>query len=314
MESYSTTKNFLIDLIGRLSGPMELAYTGEKPVLKTLSGIKCVVFDFYGTMFISGTGDTVIEAPKESRKKAFQEAFETVFPGLSDLDSAKGVEAYQAAIQRHKQQLQDNGIDFPEINILEIWRDVLSQLRSTTNGLPEEPGKKLLKQLTVEFEMRDNPTWPMPDLEATIESLHDSGFLLGILSNSQFYTPLIYEAHLGAPPSKDRFDINICIWSYQEQRCKPSLAFHGELKRALSDHHKIQPSEVLFVGNDMLKDIYPAVHHGFKTALFAGDARSLKWRAEDERCKNIKPDLVITRLHQLTECLSVPSSSENSLQ
>lgn len=314
MDTYTSNRHILVDLINELSNPMELAFTGENPVLRKLSDIKCVVFDFYGTMFISGTGDTVIEAPKESRKQAFSDALKTVFPNLaSQPDSNAGVAAYQKAIHNHKQRLKESGIDFPEVNIIEVWKDVLTQLRQNTPGIPAEPDKQLLKRLTIEFEMRDNPTWPMPDLQACLEKLYEAGFLLGILSNSQFYTPLIYEAHLGTPPAKDWFDINICIWSYQEQRCKPSLAFHGELKRALADHHNISPSEVLFVGNDMLKDIYPAVHHGFKTALFAGDARSLKWREEDDRCKDIKPDLVITRLHQLTECLVPPVISENSL-
>ena len=61
--------------------------------------------------------------------------------------------------------------------------------------------------------------------------------------------------------------------------------------------------EVLFIGNNMLKDVYPAQAAGFLTGLFAGDVRSLRWRENDDRCNGISPDIVITELNQLTTCI-----------
>ena len=49
----------------------------------------------------------------------------------------------------------------------------------------------------------------------------------------------------------------------------------------------------------MLNDIFPAQKVGFKTALFAGDQRSLRLRADDPRCRELTPDLVVTDLGQL---------------
>jgi putative hydrolase of the HAD superfamily len=49
----------------------------------------------------------------------------------------------------------------------------------------------------------------------------------------------------------------------------------------------------------MLNDIYPAQQLGFKTALFAGDTRSLRLRTDDSRCSNLSTDLVLTDLEQL---------------
>ncbi len=57
----------------------------------------------------------------------------------------------------------------------------------------------------------------------------------------------------------------------------------------------------LYAGNDMLNDIYPAKQAGFNTALFAGDARSLRLRKNTPECKNLSADLVITDLIQLLE-------------
>ena len=49
----------------------------------------------------------------------------------------------------------------------------------------------------------------------------------------------------------------------------------------------------------MRNDILPAACAGFKTALFAGDRRSLRLRASDARCAKLSPDLIVTDLRQL---------------
>jgi len=51
----------------------------------------------------------------------------------------------------------------------------------------------------------------------------------------------------------------------------------------------------------MRNDILPAKKIGFNTALFAGDARSLRMREDDPECIRTSPDLVITDLIQLLE-------------
>jgi putative hydrolase of the HAD superfamily len=66
----------------------------------------------------------------------------------------------------------------------------------------------------------------------------------------------------------------------------------------------LKPAASLYVGNDMLNDIYPAKQLGFQTALFAGDTRSLRLRPDDPRCANLSADLVLTELSQLIEHIS----------
>lgn len=303
--SYSL-KQDLLKRIMELSEPLEPIDTGVKPKLKKLDEIRAVVFDFYGTMFMSGTGDTMIDNPMGNEAKAFEEAFKTIFPDLKNQpDPNKGAEIYKKAILSKKASIKKKeGIEFPEIEITDIWKDVFREYEKIEfKGLPTDPDDEMLQRLTIEFEMRNNPTWPMPDLEETLEGLKEKELLLGILSNSQFYTPMIYEAHTGNEPGQNHFDLNLCIWSYQERMCKPALPFHGALKHALLAHFHLMPDEILYVGNDMLKDIYPAHHYGFKTALFAGDDRSLKWRKDEPKVKGIEPDLIIDRLHQLVDCV-----------
>ena len=48
--------------------------------------------------------------------------------------------------------------------------------------------------------------------------------------------------------------------------------------------------------------VAPAAAQGFRTALFAGDARSLRKREDDGL--TVRPDLILTDLDQLISCLS----------
>jgi putative hydrolase of the HAD superfamily len=67
------------------------------------------------------------------------------------------------------------------------------------------------------------------------------------------------------------------------------------------NHMGISVRSALYIGNDMLNDIYPGKQAGFKTGLFAGDARSLRLRENDPKCKDLSVDLVITDLAQLLD-------------
>ena len=71
----------------------------------------------------------------------------------------------------------------------------------------------------------------------------------------------------------------------------------------LKEKYVIHPHEVLFIGNDMLNDVYPANKVGFKTALFAGDRRALRLRKNKQEVKNLEPDYIITDLLQLLEII-----------
>jgi putative hydrolase of the HAD superfamily len=53
----------------------------------------------------------------------------------------------------------------------------------------------------------------------------------------------------------------------------------------------------------MRNDIAPAKAVGMQTALFAGDRRSLRWRRGDPLVGDELPDMVLTRLPQLLECV-----------
>lgn len=297
-----TDIKFLKERFKTLAGPLSPVPTGTDPKLKKLEGIRFMIFDFYGTLFISGVGDIGIDEDSQDIK-AFQQALESCGLSSDEKTAEAGFAFYDQKVDEHCQRLIGEGFESPEPVIEQVWLDVLQSL--SANGFTNsQPDLALARRFAVEFEVRMNPVWPMPHLNETIDAISAGNFELGIISNSQFYTPVAFEALAGRSLDALGFNPSLLHWSFEENLKKPSLVFYERFLEKLQRHFPdATPESVLYTGNDMLKDIYPASALGMKTALFAGDDRSLKWRSDDDRCRNLEPDLVVTTLLQLIECI-----------
>ncbi len=210
------------------------------------------------------------------------------------------------SIDRDHEIRKLEGVEFPEVDVREIWERVLNDLEheglvSLRGALDVETRRRSVERLAVEYECRVNPAWPMPGLAETFDILLAREVKLGVVSNAQFYTRLVFDALPGADWSA--FDPGLCVLSYKLREAKPSTRLFREALEILVTSYQIFPSETLFVGNDMLNDIMAAASEGCRTALFAGDAKSLRLREGDPRCKGVQPDLVITSLLQLPAIL-----------
>jgi putative hydrolase of the HAD superfamily len=277
----------LIDLIRSLSEPREPIPTDTEPVLKTLPDIRAVVFDVYGTLLTSGSGDVgVLKAA--SKTDALVESLAAVgITGVSgEAEMARFFEAIEASHNRSKKNTM---IEYPEVDIVEIWRGLYPDMDDH-------------QRFAIEYECRANPTWPMPDMADALEAIRERGLPMGIVSNAQFFTPLLFSAQAGKTLEELGFSPDIGVWSYKLLEGKPSTRLYEDLAELLS-FDDIAPEQTLYVGNDIRNDIWPASVVGFKTALFAGDQRSLRWRKDDPRCAEVKPDIVITALSQILKCL-----------
>ena len=262
--------------------------TNLQPGGKLNHKIQCVLLDVYGTLFISASGDIGVakNGPDNAWKlKPLLRKFGISQPAASLLNDFFG------AIENEHQNLRRAGTDHPEIRIEKIWQQVLN-IKTIDQA----------KAFAAEFEMIANPMFPMPHLKEMLYFCRQKEIALGIISNAQFYTPLFMEWFLGRPMTDLGFDPELMIYSYQQQQAKPSLSLF-RLAAARLKNKRIPEKAVIYLGNDMLNDIYPAHTVGFNTALFAGDARSLRLRDEDPRCKNVSPDLIITELLQILDHL-----------
>ena len=294
--------NPLVSFIREHSQPLDPIPTGETPRLRPISGVRAVVFDLYGTLLVSSAGG-LRSGDEKTRDAAVRQALRCADLPLDS--AATGLaKLLDEAIERGMAKRKEDGIDFPEVEIREVWQAVVDGLEGAgLLRLPIPADPELIERIVVAYECATNPVWPMPEVIETLAALNDRTIRLGIVSNAQFYTPLIFPALLDRDLTDLGFDADLQVYSYQERESKPSSRLYAKLAKKL-ERFGIEPRQVLYVGNDRLKDIWPAGKVGFRTALFAGDGRSLRWEKNDSRLEGIAPDLVITRLGQVLECLA----------
>ena len=266
-----------------LSSELEPRSTDAKPLTDPLPGLRAVLFDIYGTLIISASGDIGLAVERDA-SSAFAAAL-----GAAGIEAPAGTGPHllEQAIRAAHTKRKAAGIRYPEVDILDIWSEVLKSEGD-------------LARLAVEYECRVNPVWPMPGLARLLDDLRGQRLVLGIVSNAQFYTPLMLEGFLGLPLADLGFDAECCAWSYCLLEAKPSTRIYETALAALNRVHGIAPNEVLYVGNDIRNDIWPASLTGCRTALFAGDARSLRLRGDDPCCAGLVPDRVVTELRQIS--------------
>jgi len=246
--------------------------------------IKCVLFDIYGTLFISGSGDigTVKKDSQETEK------IEHLLEKFKIKRNAKTLlNHFFDTIEKQHEKLRKKGIDFPEIEIDKIWTLIL-----------DFKNLDIARAFALEFELIVNPVYPMPNLKEVLRELKNRHITLGIISNAQFFTPFLFDWFLKSDLKHLGFEPNLILFSYKFGHAKPS-SFLFEVASSSLKEMNIPTDSVLYIGNDMLNDIYPAQKAAFKTGLFAGDARSLRLRSDEPVCENLSADIVITDLIQL---------------
>lgn len=296
-------KKVLLERIRELTNPLSPVSIDHKTSLCQIEDIKCVALDFYGTMFISAVGEIGIDEEQElNSARFFANALEdTGFTILDEEAGMRGTYLFEDTVKDHIEAGKDNGIDVPEPVITGVWADVLTTLREE-DLIEGEITPDKARLFGIEFEFRINDVWPVPDLKNILSEILDQDIKLGIISNSQYYTPLTFEAIMGKTPTELGFDPNLLVWSYKTGRKKPSPAFY-QLFVDAARQQGIEPQEVLYIGNDIRKDIAPAKKVGMKTALYVGDERSMRHEAHHLQQERFIADIMIDDLHQILECL-----------
>jgi putative hydrolase of the HAD superfamily len=282
----------LIALIKKASVPIDIKPASLpkewEPLcyVKPLQGIKAVLFDVYGTLFSSAAGDISLAAKDTGENDALEEL--AGIYGLTGVQMRSYFREQVAAIHR--------SLDYttwPEVRVEEIWTGFLVR-----QGIADNAAEQGM-ELALAYELAVNPVYPMNSALKAINSMREAGVLMGIISNAQFFTPLLFEALLGALPEKLGFDPGLIIWSFEHGEAKPSPLLYEKAAQLLKERG-ISAAECAFVGNDMLSDIYGAMNVGFKGVLFAGDERSLRLRESNERVAGLRPSLIIRNLGELS--------------
>ena len=274
---------------------------------KPLTGIKMVLFDVYGTLLHARAGEISIHSDTHNQDSSLRSAahqrlllrmtghtYSNESSVVAMID--KMTHLVHTHIARAHQLSRKRGIEFPEVDIRVIWRDILRHL--------SPPRKKYLgplrvMQIALCYEMLVNSTSEMPGAQKTLAHISQHLLPMGIVSNAQFYTPLLLESLFGRSLPRIGLKSDLSFWSYCLGYAKPSVNMFKYVVKHAQYRYGISTHQILYVGNDMRNDIWCAQQSGIRSCLFAGDSRSLRLRKNDKLCHNLMPDTCISSLEEL---------------
>lgn len=259
---------------------------------------RAVLFDIYGTLFLSASGDVGSSIADANLQHFTAVARAIGHPDAGSLAFAEQLStSYFAEIKSvHASARQSHRTEpryVPEVDVRLIWKSVLERLA----GFSVSNDTVLIAALS--YEALANPVWPMPDSLSSIMRIRRSASL-GLVSNAQFYTEILPEIYWGQSWASLRFDPRRTAFSYLEQRAKPDPAFFDRPLASLRVEG-IDSEQVLYVGNDMLNDVWTAGVRGCMTALYAGDTSSLRLRTDRDLAP---PDSIVLHLDDLATIIS----------
>lgn len=282
--------------------PRQAEPAGIERALHPLADVRYVAFDVYGTLLTSAAGDITADEPTSRADEWI--AAET---RLNLADATVVVRGLRTQISRHHERIraqwvhlpyrQRDGLLQPEVDIREIWRDSIRAVRPDL-----VPARETIERIALIHELTANPLWTMPEAGKTLRDLLDAGVRCAIVSNAQFYTPVIL-AYLLGPTLLDRLSPQ--VWSFETAVAKPSPALYRRLLQSIHrSEPDVEPHSVIFVGNDMLNDVWAAVQCGLRTVLFGGDRASLRLRDADSRVATVRPDAIVTSLSEIPRLIT----------
>jgi putative hydrolase of the HAD superfamily len=281
--------NLDASVIGAYVRKLEPIATGLSPQLDSLGPFRAVLFDVSGTLVISGAGDIGVGRDSWSQTDQLPTLLRRY--GI-DIAPEQLAHRLESAIRASHAAARKRGVDHPEVDIANIWSQVL---------YANAPQSDWIQEFALEYELLVNPVYSMPGAIALLTVLKRAGVFMGLISNAQFYTALLLEWLWERSLDAVGFERRLLFYSYLEGHAKPSPIMFERARSALIDM-AIPATSAIYVGNDMRNDIWPAASVGFKTALFAGDQRSLRLRESDLQCQHLTPDFIVTDLRQLFAC------------
>jgi len=239
--------------------------------------VKGIIFDINGTLSNIHT----------------DEWHDDVYRVISNLLSYQGIALEPNVVkdlyfQLIKEQRAVCGERHPEFDAIGIFREIITRHSTDfTRGLPSEKLEQLPRLLAETHRAASRFQLQLyPGVEDTIRQLHQK-YHLAIISDGQtaYAVPELNAVGLSSY-------FNPIIISGDFGYRKPDERLFTAALTAM----KMKPSEVLFVGNDMYRDVYGAQRLGMKTVFF----KSNQGTQEKE---GVKPSYIIYNFPELLNAI-----------
>lgn len=226
------------------------------------------------------------------------EGYDDIYRVMANLLDYQGITLSADEIRRlyfeiNKRQRRCSGEEFPEFNAVGVFREII-ELYGTdyTFSMPKEKLQALPGFLAEAYRAASRFKLQLyPDVLKVLSALRGH-YRMAALSDGQSVWAIPELRSVGL---LEYFD-PVLISSDLGYRKPDPRMFEKTL-----DKMNLAPSEVLFIGNDMYRDVFGAHHLGIKTVFF-------KSNQGEQRNMGAEPDYIICNFSRLPEAIRFLSS------
>jgi FMN phosphatase YigB (HAD superfamily) len=282
-----------------------------RPFLVRLDGVRCVLWNVYGTLLAVPGGELLFEHPQPFVMQVALDKAIREFKMWTSMSRKPGQPA-DYLLQIYQQVLREQGYAapgerHPEVASDQLWAAILKKLLQKDykfdvgffGSLNEFAAK-----VAFFFHSSLQPVAAEEGAADALRHVARRGLSQGLLADGQCFTPVQLRRALAAQdkdldPDAALTD-GLTTLSCEVRARKPSDRVFRQAVAALSAKG-IEAGEVLHVGSRIQQDLIPARRLGMRTALYAGDRDSLQATPEQLRDGPGRPDVLLTELTQIAE-------------
>jgi putative hydrolase of the HAD superfamily len=238
--------------------------------------IKAILFDVNGTLIDINT----------------DEGNEEISRGLSHILTYQGIAIHRWDLRDEyfrimEEQRRISLEKYPEFNVVGVFRELLSHRITRAGAIPAEKLAWLPQFLAEAYRgLSRNRLQLYPGVLEVLDELR-SRYQLAAVSDAQSVWCL---PEMRAVGLVGYFDPIVVSGDYGYRKPDPRL-FTAALTAL-----RASPEEVLFVGNDMFRDVYGAGQAGMKTVFFSSNQGR-------KQAEGVKPDFIIYQFPELRQAI-----------
>ena len=238
--------------------------------------IKAILFDINGTLIDINTDETN----------------EEIYRGISHILTYQGISMRRWEVRDEYYRLMDvqrktSQEKYPEFNVVELFREFLNRRFSALGIIPPDKLKWLPVFLAEAYRgISRNRLQLYPGVLDVLNYLRPR-YKLAAISDAQSAWCL---PEMRAVGIDGYFDAIIVSGDFGYR--KPDLRLFTAALTAL----RVAPENVLFVGNDMFRDVYAAKQYGIKTVFFSSNQGG-------KQAEGVKPDYIIYQFPEMRQAV-----------
>jgi FMN phosphatase YigB (HAD superfamily) len=294
--------------------PPEVERPTATPRLYRLPDIRAVTWNVYGTLLAISGGTLCFEHPQQvfmdlALDKTIQE-----FRMWSAMTRKPGqpTEYFGPLYSMQLHQMKGapgGGERFPEVPVDQLWDALVKKLLKKDYKF--DTGfygslNEFCRKVAYFFHASLQGVAVYPGAADALEFVKSRRLAQGLLGDGQCFTldQLKRCLRLQSPQANlgELFDPDLCVLSHSVRARPPSERPFREALGVLAKRG-IRPEQVLHIGSRVTADIAPARRLRMRTALFAGDKGSLAATADQMERSQMRPDVVLTELSQISEVI-----------